>query len=118
VRRRLTLDGVIPLRAWDAASKTISFVSLRSVDLHHAVAGCKYERLQARVDTQLGEDARNVVALGLGADVMPPGNLLDIKALGKGLQHPPFARRLPRSLEQPQPTMIRCAPRRANSEYS
>jgi hypothetical protein len=32
-----------------------------------------------------------VVALGPGADVKPPGNLLGIEALGKGLQHLQFA---------------------------
>jgi len=34
------------------------------------------------VDAQLGEDARNVVALGLGADVKPPGDLVGIEAPG------------------------------------
>ena len=72
-------------------SKTASLVTLRSADLHHAVAGREYQRLQAGVDAQLGEDARNVVALGLGADVKPSGDLLGIEALGKGLQHLPFA---------------------------
>ena len=72
-------------------SKTTSLVTLRPADLHHAVAGCEYQRLQARVDAQLGEDARHVVALGLGADVKPTGDLLGVEALGKGLQHLPFA---------------------------
>lgn len=72
-------------------SKTASLVTLRSADLHHTVASYEYQRLQAGVDAQLGEDARNVVALGLGADVKPPGDLLGIESLGKGLQHLPFA---------------------------
>ncbi len=72
-------------------SKTTSLVTLRPADLYHAVAGREYQRLQARVDAQLGEDARHVVALGLGADVKPTGDLLGIEALGKSLQHLPFA---------------------------
>ena len=66
----------------NAASKTASLVTLRSADLNHSVAGREYQRLQARVDAQLGEDARNVVALGLGADVKPPGDLVGIEAPG------------------------------------
>jgi hypothetical protein len=75
----------------DAVSKTAFLVTLASADLHDAVAGREHQRLQARVDAQLGEDVRNVVTLGLVADVEPSGDLLGIEALGKGLQHLPFA---------------------------
>src|SRR5215210_5281383 len=78
------------------ASKTAFLVTLRSADLHYAVAGREHQRLQTRVDAQLGEDARHVVALSLGADVKPTGDLLGIEALGKGLQHLPFAISEPR----------------------
>jgi hypothetical protein len=32
-------------RQRDAASNTMSLVSLRSADLHHTVAGCEHQRL-------------------------------------------------------------------------
>jgi len=57
-----------------AASKTTSLITLTSAELHHAVTGREHQRLQARVDAQLGEDARDVVAFSLGADVQPPGS--------------------------------------------
>ena len=79
------MQGLLSL--WNTVSKTAFLVTPGYADLHGAVAGREYQRLQARVDVQLGEDARDVVALGLGTNVEPSGDLLGVESLGKGLQH-------------------------------
>src|SRR5918997_1053448 len=59
---------------------------------HQVVTQGEYERLEPGVYPELGEDARDVVALGRNAYTQPLGYLGAVEALGERLQHLPLSR--------------------------
>ena len=66
---------------------------LRSPDFDQLVAHREHERLELGVDAELGEDVRDVVALGADGDVQSIRDALAVKALGKQLEHLALTRR-------------------------
>src|SRR4051794_25299075 len=75
-----------------AATRTTPFSACPSaspdlVDLHRAVTQREHQRLQPRVDAELREDVRDVVALGAERDVEALGDRLAVEAVGERLEH-------------------------------